>query len=319
MEEKLYSKVELVRDLKNLGVAPGDLLDVKCSYRSIGYKIEGGPGALIDAILDVVGEEGTIVTNSFIPVYPITIFGKVARKEAVDQSSPSYAGALANAILSHPRVVRSSHPVQKFAAIGKHARTLMVNHTPDVYAYDVLRAMAFAGGKSLKIGSDEKVVGVSTQHISVGFLGFRQKRSRVGVMYNDEKGRKKLFERNWAGLCHDGLIKFMPAYRAAGAILHEGKIGEADSKITDMKRTLEVEIDLLKKNPRFFMCDSPTCMVCRVTWENLSQESLPGFIISNALKGKLKPTAMAVKFLFTLKKYYPSEPPKYAEYPGLSV
>lgn len=317
MEKKQYSKDDLVKDLRRLGIAPGDLLNIKCSYKSIGYEIEGGPKTLIDAILEVVGEEGTIVTDSFLPVYPISLFGKLGKAESSSESSASYAGALANAMLSHPRVVRSNHPIQKFAAIGKYAKVLMENHQPDVYAYDVLRAMAFAGGKNLKIGPDEKVVGVGTTHVAIGLLGFRQMRSRVGVSYINAEGVTKIFELNWAGACHSGLIKFIPAYRAAGAILHEGKVGKADSKITDMKKTLDVELDILKKDPGFFMCDNPACLTCRATWEKISKDSIPRFMLSNTLKGRFVPAARALKFLLAQKKYYPLESPRYAEYPGL--
>ena len=59
--EKL-TKQDLVRDLKHLGIGSGDLLNVKASIRSIG-ELDGGADTLIDALLEVVGSDGTIVTD----------------------------------------------------------------------------------------------------------------------------------------------------------------------------------------------------------------------------------------------------------------
>ena len=64
-----------------------------------------------------------------------------------------------------------------------------------------------------------------------------------------------------------GFNNFIPLYREAGGILAEGKVGNADSKITDMKKTLEVELEVLKKDPTFFFCDNPGCRPCRIGWE----------------------------------------------------
>ncbi len=259
------TKDHLVADLKSLGVRAGDLLNVKVSLKSVGY-VEGGPNTLIDALLEVVGPEGTIVTDSFVRVYPLPLSRENAEKIS-GRWTPSYAGAVANAMIKYPNAFRSLHPVQKFVAIGAMAEELTQNHTPDSYAYDVLRVMCEIGGRNLKLGTDEKVVGVGTTHVAIGALGFHQKRPRAGVNYRNEKGEIVTFERNWSGACAKGLINFIPLYREAGAILSEGKVGHAESKITDMRKTLDVELEILSKDPTFFFCDDPACVDCRLTWE----------------------------------------------------
>lgn len=257
-------KERIIEDLRSLGLSRGDLINVKMSLKSIGY-VPGGAKTVLEAILDVIGPEGTIVTDSFVRVYRLPIITRKKRK-ITGEKTLSYAGALANAILEHPNVIRSTHPIQKFAAIGKLAKELMLSHTPESYAYDVLRKMANMGGKNLKIGTDEQVVGVGTTHVAIGSLGYRQKRPSLGVFYKNKFGEHELFKLNWSGICDKGLIKFIPHYREAGAILSEGYVGEAEAKITDMKKTLEVELDLLKKNPSFFFCNDPCCDGCRLSW-----------------------------------------------------
>lgn len=257
----------IVRDLKELGVRSGDLLNLKVSMRSVGYVV-GGPRTLVDALVEVVGPEGTLVTDSFVNVYPLPLSARDARRIS-DRYTPSYAGALANVMIQYPGSHRSLHPVQRFVAVGRMARELMEAHTEESYAYDVLRAMAESGvGRNLKIGTDAKVVGVGTTHVAIGLLGFHEKRRMAGVNYYDgATGTIKLFERNWSGGCAVGFNNFMPLYREAGAILSEGKVGDTDAKITDMKKTLEVEMEVLKKNPAFFFCDDPACEPCRLHWD----------------------------------------------------
>ena len=261
----LIARDQLVADFMRLGVNRGDLLDVMISLKSIGT-IMGGAKTVIDALLDVVGPEGTLVTNSYVRAYPLPLSKEDAGKIS-DRWTPSYAGAVANVMIHYPGAYRSRHPVQKFAAVGKRAKELTHNHGPDSFAYDVLRVIAETGGKLVKVGPEEKVLGVATTHTAIWMLGLRQRRPRTGVNYRDENGEVATFERDWAGVCKRGYIKFMPVCREAGAILSEGIVGLAESKITDMGKTLALQLDILSKDPTFLLCDDPLCFLCRLSWD----------------------------------------------------
>jgi len=293
----------LVQDFKKLGVQSGDLLNVKCSMRSVGH-VQGGAATLVEALLECIGPEGTIVTDSFIKMYSPRQAKSSPRSS---DDSPSYAGALANAIIAHPRAFRSKHPVQKFAAIGKEAQPLMESHTKDSYAYDVLRKMSLMGGKNLKIGTDEKVVGVGTTHVAIGYMGFRQKLPVEGIYYKDEEGHDLFYERNWASICSEGLIKFIPYYRKGGAILSEGHVGEAEAKITDMAQTLKIEIDILKKEPDFFMCKKKGCLSCQLGWRWSKGNPLSLLAYYLRRKETLK-AKILIRYLLAKKKFYPENP-----------
>ena len=58
------SRADLVRDLKTIGVRRGDHLAVGVAYKRVG-SVEGGPGALIDALVEAVGPDGTLMMNTF--------------------------------------------------------------------------------------------------------------------------------------------------------------------------------------------------------------------------------------------------------------
>ncbi|GAH28757.1 unnamed protein product, partial [marine sediment metagenome] len=260
-------KQHLIEDLQALGIIQGEVLYTKVSMSSIGYVV-GGAKTLIDALLEVVGPAGTIITNAFITGYPIPLSQKNAQKIS-DRYTSSYAGAFANAMVYHPDAVCSTHPIQRFVAIGAYAKELMASHTPESPAYDVLRILAqSAGGQNLKIGTDAKVVGVGTTHVAQELLGFQKNNPRLGVNYYDYETKQiKTFERNWSGGCGVGFNNFIPFYRDAGAIKSEGRVGNADSKITDMRETLEIELEMLSKEPRLFLCNQPTCKDCRLSWD----------------------------------------------------
>jgi len=258
------TRERLVDDLRELGVQEGDALNLKISLKSIG-PVDGGPETVIGAIMDVVGESGTIVVESFINSYHIST---LRRKRIMSEpDTPSYAGAIANAMINYPGVYQSTHPIQRFTALGKRAKELMDNHTPDSYAYDPLRVLAETGGKNLKIGADGKVIGVGTTHVAIGLLGLKQIIPREGIYYKDDKGQVKLFMRNWSGGCYKGFSNFVPLYEASDAFINVAQVGNAETTLSDMGKTLDIELETMRKDPGYFFCNDPKCFSCRYSWE----------------------------------------------------
>jgi hypothetical protein len=151
--------------------------------------------------------------------------------------------------------------------VGKRAKELTEDHGPESFAYDVLRVLAETGGRLLKVGPDDRVHGVATTHTAIGKLGLRQQRPRAGINYRNEKGALVTFERDWPGVCADTYLKFVTLCRDAGAFISEGKVGQANSQITDMGKTLDLQIEVLSEDPTFLLCDDPICQFCRLGWE----------------------------------------------------
>ena len=109
-----------------------------------------------------------------------------------------------------------------------------------------------------------------------------------------DDGRVKTFERDWAGACARGFVNFLPHYRPAGAILCEGRIGQAEAKITDMRKTLEIELELLRRDPTLLMCQDPACVECRLSWE-FSTGSLLGVAVENLRRWKFGAIESAIR------------------------
>ena len=267
MSKPLIRYEDILHDLMDIGVQKGDLINVKASLKSIGI-VNGGAKTLLDALLSAVGDEGTIVTESFVEMYSKK---RDAKNNVVTQNTVSYAGALANEILRHPKVYRSTHPVQKFAAIGSKAKELMGHHTPDSRPYDVLREMIFHGGKNIRIGGLDKVVGVGTTHVALDYMKIAQKRDPLSVFYYQD-GELRAFKVNWANGCKKVFNNLIPLFFKKNAILNKGKIGIAEALLTDMKTTYDIEIELLTNNLKSFKCDDPACINCNLGWKHTQKK-----------------------------------------------
>ena len=63
MERKLVLKSDIMNALQKVGVKPGQTIMVHTSLSNLGY-VCGGAQIVIEALLDCVGEEGTIMMPS---------------------------------------------------------------------------------------------------------------------------------------------------------------------------------------------------------------------------------------------------------------
>ncbi|MDG5799343.1 AAC(3) family N-acetyltransferase [Marinilabiliaceae bacterium ANBcel2] len=257
------SKEQLIKDIKDIGVEEGAILHVKVSLKSLS-KMEEGVFTLIDALVESVGSSGTIVADAFIESYPLPLSNK-NRDKISRYDTPSYAGVFVNAMIDYPGAVRSRHPIQKFVALGRHAQTLMHNHMPGSYGYQVMEQIAHMGAYNLNIGT--KVEGVGTTHVAVEKVGLKKRNPLKGVRYLTIRGTYDIAKVDWHGGCSKGFPKFIPYYKERG-IVRYGKIGGADSMLTSMRETLKCEIEVLKDNPSIFFCDNPECKDCRLRWNH---------------------------------------------------
>lgn len=100
--------------LRALGVRRGGVLLVHTSFRAV-RPVEGGPMALIEALKDALGPEGTLVM-------PTMTDGESPFDPA---RTPTWQmGITAELFWRRPGVRRSGHPGGSFAAAGPHAEEI---------------------------------------------------------------------------------------------------------------------------------------------------------------------------------------------------
>src|SRR6185436_16086566 len=64
----MFSRNELARDFRSLGVAPGDTVMLHASVRAVG-EIAGGPDQIHLALKDALTSEGTLIMYASCPQY----------------------------------------------------------------------------------------------------------------------------------------------------------------------------------------------------------------------------------------------------------
>lgn len=142
----LIDRDRLRAELSESGLRDGMIVLVHCSMRRIGW-VEGGPAALLETLLEVLGEQGTLAVptqtgskSATAPGFQEAIADLDAEERALylkvmpgfdAATTPSEGmGALAEAVRTHPRAHRSAHPVTSFAAVGRHAAAVCATHPP---------------------------------------------------------------------------------------------------------------------------------------------------------------------------------------------
>ncbi|MBE2224980.1 MAG: AAC(3) family N-acetyltransferase [Anaerolineae bacterium] len=135
----------LVHDFQKLGLQSGQTVLVHTSMKALGGHIIGDAPAVVDALMQVITPDGTLVmpTNSTNNTDPTT-WGRNPLSEAewavIRAEMPPYRpeitpsnrmGAINECFRTYPGVRRSSHPAFSFAAWGKHAEFVTANQALD--------------------------------------------------------------------------------------------------------------------------------------------------------------------------------------------
>jgi aminoglycoside 3-N-acetyltransferase len=123
-DRRHVTRADMAGDFAALGLCAGDVAMVHSSLSSIGYVV-GGADAVIDALLEVVGQTGTVIM-------PTLVRGGLSVEERfriwdIDKS-PSDVGRITEAFRRRPESVRSWHPTHAVSAIGPLAQELTKDH-----------------------------------------------------------------------------------------------------------------------------------------------------------------------------------------------
>src|SRR5664280_871276 len=131
----------LAVDLRALGVASGSTLVVRSSLSALGY-VTGGAHAVVLALRDVLGPDGTLVVPTHSsslsdpgrwenPPVPETWWPVI--RESMPAFDPALTptggmGAVVEVVRHLPGALRSAHPVDSFCAVGPNAVFVTSHH-----------------------------------------------------------------------------------------------------------------------------------------------------------------------------------------------
>ena len=138
------TRARIADDLRALGVRPGSVLLVHSSVSTLGW-VCGGAQAVVEALRDALGPDGTLVVPTHTggnsdpagwgnPPVP------EAWWEAIRAGMPAFdpaltpargIGAVVELVRTLPGALRSAHPQVSFAAIGPQAAAIVDDHALD--------------------------------------------------------------------------------------------------------------------------------------------------------------------------------------------
>ncbi len=247
------------RDLINLGIQKGDIVLVHSSMSKIGW-VCGDELTIVQALLDVVGEEGTIVMPAHTsgnsnpddwahPPVPDNW------REEIRRTMPGYnsknvptrgMGKIAECFRNYDGTVRSNHPQVSFCANGKYKYEITEKHD-----------LSYALGMNTPLGKlyelDAKVlllgVGYSNctcMHVAETLLSKPNMSKKGAAIILDGKREWVWFDDiDYNSDCFDeiGLL-----YEKKNKNVVFGKIGGADCRVLNLKSLVNFTKDFLEEN-----------------------------------------------------------------------
>lgn len=136
----ISSKEDVIQQLEVLGIQKGMVLLLYADTQRLSYLI-GGEQIVIEALMELVGYEGTII----MPTFTAQLLDPSCQKTRINQTywnkvrssalafdrkltPPSNCDAIIHQFLKNEGVIRSYHPLYSFAAWGKYAKIICDKH-----------------------------------------------------------------------------------------------------------------------------------------------------------------------------------------------
>jgi aminoglycoside 3-N-acetyltransferase len=240
MEPREITRLELVQQLRDLGVRPGDVLLVHTAFSRV-RPIVGGPAGLIEALEDALGPEGTLVMPSMTdddehPFDPAT-------------TDCRWLGVVADTFWRMPGVVRSDNP-HAFAARGPRATEICAPHPLDrPHGIDSPAGRVHdLNGKVLLIGVGHDAD--TTIHLAESVAGVRYRRPKRLTVLRD--GAPTSFRYLEIDHCCER-FDLADDWLDEGGIQRRGRVGHADARLVRARDIVEIVTRRLKENETLFL------------------------------------------------------------------
>lgn len=246
--------------LKELGVSSGVVVLVHSSMKGLG-PVEGGPQAVIDALLNAVGESGTVL-------FP-TLTGSEADSPACPPridlaATPCWTGLIPETARTYPGAIRSVHPTHSITAISGDATKWASGHehgnSPCDESSPYYRLME-EGGKILLLGGVTHDSNTSIHCVEeLAEMPYHLQPEPTDGVVTMPTG-EQVIVRNRLHLWQDYYSDrnwerdFLPAsdpLRAADAE-RSVRIGRTESTLIDARIFRDVMVPILRQNPYFLL------------------------------------------------------------------
>ena len=259
-----------LRDIRetfgSIGIGSGDHVLVHSSLRRIG-RIDGGADALLDALLQTVGPDGTVA---------VPTFSGIPENGACfhPAETPSHTGVFTEVVRQRPDAVRSLHPTHSVAAIGPRAAELTDGHleAETVGTGSPCHRIASAGGYVMLLG----VTHTANTTIHVGEacsgmvkMGRLENPQSFGVLLSGGTVVHKA--QDSSNSCSAGFNVLEFPLREKGQ-LRSFRLGSALSSIMKGQDLIDRTVDLIHAYPDITRCMQPGCIHCDAWRQHVSED-----------------------------------------------
>ncbi len=240
---------DIVAGLCDLGLYTGCNVLVHSSLSSFGH-VEGGADTVIDALLEVVGESGTVIVPTLTGSESLNadnppVFDAV--------KSACWTGRIPETFRQRSNAIRSLHPTHSAAAIGANAVTLTQDHLDSATPCDALSPY----GK-LPTLPDSFILLIGVTHISN--TTFHHVEEVVGVDYHIQPGfvKAKILAGGREIVRHLMIHAYgtkrdfdiMESLYLERGIQHNGVIGNATLRLINAQKMVDLTIQCLQADKR---------------------------------------------------------------------
>lgn len=258
---------QLASQLETLGVRRGGILMVHASFSAVG-RLRGGPDALIAAIEEILGPEGTLCMPSHsyahedpavfvVPPPPEELASKL--RALVLPYEPSVSpttgmGVVAECFRQQPGTIRSGCP---FAVAARGPMAAYIAGGQQLFDQQGVESPV---GRLYELGASALLIGVglnrhTCMHVAeaIAATPWRLRcRTRTPAGWVAYEARLN---------CGNSFGRIEPQLRAAG-VVREGPVGRADAMLIPVRDSVDLAAAALRANPGFFLCSPGGCPAC---------------------------------------------------------
>ena len=251
----------LLAELRSLGIRAGDVVTVHASLSALGW-VNGGPVAVVEALLWAVGPGGTVVmpTQSAGLTDPETWEAPPvphAWLDTIRDTMPAYdpritptreMGRIAELFRTWPGALRSDHPSTSFAALGPLAREITRNHALEdpLGQSSPLGTLYRLAAKVLLIGVDFDRC--TALHLAEDMAWPERPKTREGAPLTVDGQRRWVWFEVPKLMNTDAFVPVGASALRAG-VATAGPLGEGQGIIMEMRRIVDHAVSLWSKKP----------------------------------------------------------------------
>lgn len=256
----LLTKEDLIRQFKASGVAAGQTIFVHTSLKKLGFVI-GGAETLIRALLEIVGEEGTLMmpSQTWKNLDPSTGVHWEEPEEwwpMIREHWPAYdkevtpaigMGVVAEMFRKWPGAYRTNHPARSVAAVGKHAEYLTSEHDlSNIFGKNSpVDKLYELDGYVLLIGVGyDKNTSLHLAEVRANFPGKQFANESSAILVN---GKREWVTYSTQAVDDEDFVRLGAEYDQAHSIAVH-KVGDADVRFIKQRPLVDWTVAWMEKN-----------------------------------------------------------------------